>query len=63
MNIDRRESVVSAPEPIDSGIVTPALRLNGDKSAQGKVSTFDQFGAHYEGPFDREELYDYSDLR
>jgi hypothetical protein len=63
MNRPRRDSVVSAPEPIDDSTATAALRLQWDKFTQENVSAFDQFGAHYEGPLNREELYDRSALR
>jgi hypothetical protein len=38
-------------------------RLQRKKPAQQDVSAFDRFGAVYEGPFNRDELYDRKVLR
>ena len=38
-------------------------RLQRNRSVQQDVSTFDRFGAVYEGQFNRDELYDRKVLR
>ena len=51
-----------AREVLDFVALLKTRQANG-KSAQRDMSAFDRFGAVYEGPFNRDELYDRKVLR
>ncbi len=51
-----------AREVLDFVALLKARQAKG-KSAQRDMSAFDRFGAVYEGPFNRDELYDRKVLR